>query len=181
MKISTWGITLIISGEKLCNILIGYYPIEIDSNPHYNPIMNTLSQSHKVIAGLWIDHRKAVIVVHSPKEKKTIEILSHVEKHPSREEGSGSSNAHESNHILADNRHQQKYTQELNRYYAEIATTLQEAQSILIFGPGEAKGELKKHLEEQSHDQKKIVVETTDKMTDRQISAKIHEHFQTRS
>lgn len=109
-----------------------------------------------------------------------IEILSHVEKHPSRDEGNGSAAAHESNNILADDRHQQKYTQELNRYYSEIATVIQEAQSILLFGPSEAKGELKKHLEERFQDQKEIIIETTDKMTDRQITAKVHEYFHAR-
>lgn len=144
--------------------------------------MNTLSKKPKVKtnAGLWIDHRKAVIVILSPKGEKTIEILSHVEKHPSRDEDAVSAAAHDSNNIMADNRHQQKYTQELNRYYSEIATAIQEAQSILLFGPSEAKGELKKHLEVQSHGQKEIVIETTDKMTDRQITAKVHEYFHAR-
>lgn len=131
-------------------------------------------------AGLWIDHRKAVIVILSPKGEKTIEILSNVEKHPSREENADSAAAHESNNILADDRQQQKYTQELNRYYLKIATTIQEAQSILLFGPSEAKGEFKKFVEAQSSDQKEIVTETTDKMTDRQISAKVHEYFHAR-
>ena len=52
-----------------------------------------------------------------------------------------------------------------------------EAESILIFGPGEAKGELKKRLERNNLGGRIAGVETVDKMTDRQIAARVQQHF----
>src|SRR5712691_5411767 len=57
---------------------------------------------------------------------------------------------------------------------AEQAT----AESILIFGPGEAKGELTKRLESENLTGRIVGVETVDKMTDRQIAARVRAHFQ---
>jgi hypothetical protein len=51
------------------------------------------------------------------------------------------------------------------------------AESILIFCPGEAKGELKKRLNKNNLDKRIAGVETVDKMTDRQIAAKVRQYF----
>ncbi len=58
---------------------------------------------------------------------------------------------------------------------------LRGAESILIFGPGEAKGELKVRLEKNKLDGRIAAIKTADKMTDRQISAKVREYFDKRS
>jgi hypothetical protein len=47
------------------------------------------------------------------------------------------------------------------------------------FGPGEAKGELRKRLEHEGLKGHILVVETTGKMTARQISARVRERFHT--
>jgi hypothetical protein len=47
----------------------------------------------------------------------------------------------------------------------------------LLFGPGEAKGELKKRLERKKMGGRIAAVETVDKMTDGQIAAKVRKHF----
>ena len=49
--------------------------------------------------------------------------------------------------------------------------------SIQIFGPGEAKGELEKRLEHEGLKEHILAIETMDKMTDRQIAAKVRERF----
>jgi hypothetical protein len=51
------------------------------------------------------------------------------------------------------------------------------AESILLFGPGEAKGELRKRLERDKLGGRIVAVETVDKMTDRQIAAKVRGYF----
>ncbi|MBP2681503.1 MAG: hypothetical protein H6Q78_1366, partial [Candidatus Krumholzibacteriota bacterium] len=51
------------------------------------------------------------------------------------------------------------------------------AESILIFGFGEAKGELKKRLQRKNLGERIAVLETVDRMTDRQIAAKVRQHF----
>ena len=65
----------------------------------------------------------------------------------------------------------------LNRYYDEVISHILDAESILLFGPGEAKGELEKRLASKGLGGRIIGVETTDKMTERQIAAKVRKHF----
>jgi hypothetical protein len=128
-------------------------------------------------AGLWIDHRRAVIVLISSKGEKMREIQSHVEKQPGRFEGVRSTTHYEAHQIQADDSRDRDFTNQLNRYYAEVIEVIRVAGSILIFGPGEAKGELKKRLEHTGLEEEIITVETADKMTDHQIAAKIRAHF----
>jgi hypothetical protein len=51
------------------------------------------------------------------------------------------------------------------------------AESLVILGPGEAKGELRKRLVKNKLGGRVAAVETADKMTDRQIVAKVREYF----
>jgi len=48
---------------------------------------------------------------------------------------------------------------------------------ILIFGPGEAKGELAKRIENAGLSGRIAGIETVDKMTDRQIAAKVRTYL----
>jgi hypothetical protein len=60
-----------------------------------------------------------------------------------------------------------------------VIAEIRGAESIQIFGPGEAKGELEKRLEHEGLKTRIFTIETVDKMTDRQISAKVREHSLT--
>ena len=131
----------------------------------------------KTTAGLWIDHRKAVIAIVSADGEETMEIQSNVEKQPGRLAGIRSTTPYESQRVPADDSHQREFTGHLNKYYDEVIAAIRDAESILIFGSGEAKGELKKRLEKDKLGGHIIAVETLDKMTDRQIAAKVREYF----
>jgi stalled ribosome rescue protein Dom34 len=126
---------------------------------------------------LWIDHRKAVIAVISEDGEETLEIRSNVEKQPGRVAGVRSTTSYESQKVQADDSHEREFAGHLNRYYDEVIEAIRDAESILLFGPGEAKGELKKRLERDKLGVHIIAVETVDKMTDRQIAAKVREYF----
>ncbi|MCJ7459409.1 MAG: hypothetical protein MUP17_10500 [candidate division Zixibacteria bacterium] len=131
--------------------------------------------------GLWIDHRKALIVAITDKGEETRLIISKVEKQPGRFDGVRSTTPHESRLVPADDSRQRKFTGHLNIYYDAVIASMRNAESILIFGPGEAKGELKKHLKRARLDGRIVGIETIDKMTDRQISAKVRQYFQEKS
>jgi hypothetical protein len=51
------------------------------------------------------------------------------------------------------------------------------AEAILIFGPGEAKGELNARLEKDKLGGRVVGIETSDKMTARQIVAKVRGYY----
>ena len=127
--------------------------------------------------GLWIDHRKAVIVSISGKGEETSVIESKVEKQPGRFAGIRSTAPYEAQKVPADDRRNKKFTDQLNIYYDEVISVLRDAESILICGPGEAKGELKKRLEDGQLTHLIKAVETVDQMTDPQIAAKVREYF----
>ena len=139
---------------------------------------NTINnrESLKAEAGLWIDHREAFIVVLSKAGEVTKRIQSSVEKQ-SRRDGDPSTGRFEYQAVPADDSHQKEYTGHLDRYYDEIVSYLRDAGPVLIFGPGEAKGELKKRFEKAKSAAQLISLETTDKMTDPQIVAHVRQHF----
>ena len=119
-------------------------------------------------AGLWIDHRKAVIVLITNEGEEIKKITSNMEKHvrfAGREGGAGED--------VSD----RKFENHLNSYYDQVVAVVRDADSIQIFGPGEAKGELEKRLESEGLKEHILAIETMDKMTDRQIAAKVRERF----
>jgi hypothetical protein len=132
----------------------------------------------KTRVGLWIDHRKAVIVALTDEAEEIKLIISKVEKQPGRPGGIRSTTPYESQQVPADDSRQRELTGHLNIYYDAVIACIREAESILIFGPGEAKGELKKRLERNKLSGRIVGIETIDKMTDRQITAKVRKYFQ---
>jgi len=128
-------------------------------------------------AGLWIDHKKAVIVIITDEKEEIILIISKIEKQLGRSGGIRSTTPFESQQVPADDSRERKFTGHLNIYYDAVIAYIRDAESILIFGPGEAKGELKERLERNNLGGGIIGIETVDKMTDRQIAAKVRRRF----
>ena len=124
--------------------------------------------NHKV--GIWIDHKRAVIVsVSSGAITITKTLESEVGAHPrysGQQDGGG------------EKKYEERHGQRLDRYYDEVISQLTDPDGLLIFGPGEAKLELKARLSRsKAHSERTIDIETTDKLTDPQIVAKVKEHF----
>jgi len=128
--------------------------------------------------GLWIDHRKALIVAVTDKGEEIRLIISKVEKQPGRSGGIRSTASYEPQQVPADDSRERKFTGHLNIYYNAVIACIRDAESILIFGPGEAKGELKKRLIRNKLGGRIVGIETIDRMTDRQIAAKVRGYFQ---
>jgi len=126
----------------------------------------------KKVAGLWIDHRESVIVTIADNEEKTNRLESGMEKHTRFSGGSRSEQGG------GEDQQDRQFTNHLNSYYDEVIAHLRDAESILIFGPGEAKGELENRLANKGLGGRIIGVETVDKMTDRQVAAKVRQQFQ---
>ena len=123
--------------------------------------------SHDV--GVWIDHKKAVIVSISAGQVTTKTLESDVGPHPhySGSQESGGEKKYEERHNLR-----------LDQYYDEVISQLGQPDAVLLFGPGEAKLQLKDRLGRSKVSSQSIVaVESTDKLTDPQIVAKVKEHY----
>src|ERR1700676_1894633 len=128
-------------------------------------------------AGVWIDHRKALIVALSADGEHTTRIVSNVEKHLERGGDSPLKGPYEARQVPADDSRQRALTGELNVYYDAVIAALRDCQGLLLFGPGEAKGELHQRLVKQKLGARVVAVQTEDKMTSRQIAAKVRGFF----
>jgi molybdopterin converting factor small subunit len=125
----------------------------------------------KMDIGLWIDHRKAVIVIVSDEGEDVKEITSHMEKHVrySNDTSEGGS---------SEDMRDRQFENRLNSFYDAVVAVIRDGDTVQIFGPGEAKGELKKRLESAGFKGHILAIETADKMTDRQIAARVREQLQ---
>ena len=123
--------------------------------------------------GLWIDHRKAVIAIVTEEGDELRKITSNMEKHVRFKGGTASEDG------STEDMRDRQFGNHLNSYYDEVIAVIRGADSIQIFGPGEAKGELEKRLERAGLKAHIFAIETVDKMTDRQISAKVRDHLAT--
>jgi len=127
--------------------------------------------------GLWIDHRKAVIVFLTGNDEGVEIIESRVEKHVRPSGGSRSKTPYSPQEVKAEDIRERKYENYLGRYYDEVISRIRGAESILIFGPDAAKSELQQHVKGKELRSRIVRLETTDKMTERQIAAKARQYF----
>jgi hypothetical protein len=126
--------------------------------------------------GVWIDHRQAIIVALDA-GSEPLHVASHVVKHLSRGGDSPLQGSYEARQVPKDDRRQMALTGELNAYYDRVIAAVAGLDSLLILGPGEAKGEFKKRLELHKLGSHVAGVSTADKMTDPQLTAKVREYF----
>jgi hypothetical protein len=117
--------------------------------------------------GLWIDHEKAVIVFVSREANEQSEVSSEITGHSRQSRGA----------MKADDRRPNQETEHLNKYYDEVVAMIVETELAFLFGPGEAKGELGKRLENAQYKGRVVGVEPADHMTDPQIVAKVRRHY----
>lgn len=122
--------------------------------------------------GVWIDHRQAIIVLLADGEEAVAVIESGIE--PLSRTTTG---AHRKGDHVAEDTLDRKHVAELNRYFDDVANFLRDADAILLMGPGAAKGGLKKRIKSKTLLSRVADVETADKMTQRQVVAKVREHF----
>ena len=87
--------------------------------------------SHEV--GIWIDHKKAVVVTVSAGHVSSKTLMSDVGSHTrysGSQEGGG------------EKKYEERHSQDLDRYYDDVISQLGEPDALLLFGPGEAKLQL---------------------------------------
>jgi hypothetical protein len=119
--------------------------------------------------GVWIDHRKAVIAIIAGKKVEIRQVTSNMEKHVRYSGGAREDSA--------EDQRDRRFTGHLNKYYDEVIACIRDADSILILGPGEAKIELEERLGKEALRGRIVGIETADKMTNRQVAARVRQRF----
>jgi len=129
--------------------------------------------------GLWIDHKRAVIVTMKDEEEESLQVIESDIKQHSRYHGATHPRTpYSAQYQKGDDQLDKQYEGYLNKYYEKVLIHLRDADAVLIFGPGEAKIEFQKRLEHQKSHPQIDGIESADKMTDPQIIAKVRKHFQ---
>ncbi len=130
-------------------------------------------------AGLWLDRRQAIVVSINDLGEFVERIQSDIERKVRLSGGSRTGKTpYGPQQVSVDGKQEERIKRQLRQYFQEIIRRIQDANKILIFGPGEAKTELKKELQKsREFTLKKITVEPSDKMTERQIAAKVRQFF----
>lgn len=133
-------------------------------------------------AGLWIDHREARIVfIPDSGEAELKRLESNVEKHVRSTGGSRSSTPYGPQDVAAGDIQERRFDNQLKAYYKEVIEFLRDADAIFLFGPGAAKIEFQKQIKSKTFRERIVDVETTDKMTDNQLVAKVRKYFKDRA
>ncbi len=126
--------------------------------------------------GLWIDHKNAVIVS-LDEHGETVRKLESGAKHVVYRGAPRPKTAYSAQYNQGDDQLDKQYLLHLNKYYEQVITHLRGAAAILIFGPGEAKVELKNRLDRRKADHRQVRIEPADRMTERQIVARVRKYF----
>ena len=132
--------------------------------------------------GIWIDHEKAFIVTLREGRQEIMRMESNVEGHVRLSGGSRTATNWGPTDVMPEGRPERRRAHHLARFYRDIIDRTKEAGSFYIFGPGEAKDELAKEIRKAKSLAPRIAaVDAADKMTERQIAAKVQTFFSSPS
>lgn len=123
--------------------------------------------SHDV--GIWIDHKKAVIVSIADGGITVSTVDSQVGAHPhfaGSQEGGG------------EKKYEERQHQQHDRFYDDVIRQMGQPAALFLFGPGEAKMQLKERLgRSRGSSQRPVAIATADRLTDPQIVARVKAHY----
>jgi len=128
--------------------------------------------------GIWIDHRKTVFVAIKEGQVTFTTFDSSVPPHGRYAHATAYATPNGTQSGGGEKKYEERNRHELERYYDEVIKRTGMPEAIYIFGPGEAKTELKSRMKLTHGLAEKIVaVEAADEATDPQIVAKVKAHF----
>jgi stalled ribosome rescue protein Dom34 len=125
---------------------------------------------------IWLDHRSATIlsIVGETESKHVIESGVELRRRMKRKDEQYSHTNQP--YIAPGHRLAERKKHQLARYYQEICTYVEDASDIMILGPGVAKTELEKRIEDQPSFAGKLqLVESAGRLTQNQVAARLRE------
>ena len=143
--------------------------------------MTTLANITEKNVGIWIDHKEAILVSIEDGQTKVDRIESHAESHfrPSGGWKAGSTSVAQS--VSKEQKADERRKHQFHNFCKTVIKKAAEAESIFIFGPGEAKLQLAKEIDKIKGQKERIAaVEAADRLTENQIVAKVKSFFGVR-
>lgn len=128
--------------------------------------------------GIWMDKRKAIIIVIHPEGELMTTIRSNVEEfHPKG--GSGTRLKGGPQDVVQDSKYMEREKHQYKEYFKNVISSLPEFDSLVVFGPAQTGHRFDKELATLNHSlhNKLVGVETADSLTDNQVVAWVKEYF----
>jgi len=126
--------------------------------------------------GIWIDHRKAVVVTIDGGQESQQVVESDIDDVTGPEGSRRTSTAYGPQAKDVERQVQDKKRHHLARFYKDIVKRIGKPDQLLVIGPAEAKREFAELAEKDPALRGvKIKLEPADRMTDAQIAAKVRE------
>jgi hypothetical protein len=124
--------------------------------------------------GIWIDHRRAVVVIIEEGQESIKTIEGDADRQRKAAGRSGNPTKWGPQAPINEHRLEENYRLHVVHFYKEVIKAIGKADQLLVMGPAQAKLEFAEELEkvaELRHVPRKV--ETVDKMTDPQVAAKV--------
>jgi putative sigma-54 modulation protein len=132
-------------------------------------------------AGIWIDLRKAVIVLVNGDNDSIMEVESNVEE---MHTGGGYGGARKDmpQDARSDKKVEAHRQKQMRVFFNEVMKNLPKLERLLVFGPGDGRKFFTKALREKTKfAETRIKLEPSDQMTLNQIHAKVQEYFRVKN
>jgi len=126
--------------------------------------------------GVWLDKEKAYVISMNGGNHRIEKVESNVETRVRYEGETKSYSGRGGAFFNPSKKKMKREKHQLNHYLDDLCCKLSDAGSVLIFGPADAKKELKKVLI-QRKDKPAISIESAEKMTENQMVARVRKYF----
>ena len=128
--------------------------------------------------GIFIDHKKAIIVSIDAKNQVTSEECK-MQTTPTRFKGESTDKSGLFRHTLNRESHKQQKSQaEFKKFCKEVAGKLKRANQVYVFGPAEGKYDLHREIESRkSMSHVYVEIGTSDKLTKAEVVRAVKEHY----
>ena len=127
--------------------------------------------------GLWIDHQKAILVILENDKQEVQRFQSNLERHARFQQEADEKTADGPQFYTRETRMDRRFHDHLQKYYQQVISAVTGAERLLVFGNGEAKYEFEKQFK-RARRVPRMHIETADKMTERQLAAKVRKYFE---
>ncbi|MFA6174646.1 MAG: hypothetical protein WC701_13325 [Kiritimatiellales bacterium] len=128
--------------------------------------------------GIWVDHKEAILVSVKDGVTSIRRMESEVGTRFSPSGGWKAAGTSVAQSVVKEQTEDERRKHHLHAYYQELIKAVSAADEVFIFGPGAAKQELAKEIENIKGSHVRIAaVEACDKMTEPQIAAKAKSFF----
>jgi len=128
--------------------------------------------------GLWIDHKQAVFLSMSETGEKIQKIESGIGRHTRYQGSTHPRTPYSAQYQQGDDQLDNKFNEQLNKFYGQVIAAVRDSDTILILGPGLAKSEFSKRLAHEKVRSQIAGIETAGKMTERQFAARVRAYFE---